>query len=338
MARSKIINLLSASLIVAGSVSACTASRVSKEVAHVSQAATSSLDEQYLYYEIVGARPGLEHFWRVESSGKGWLKVPARVGFELPKEADSAHRYLFRGGFHTFDIGPDGYRRLFLNFAGVIDDTDGGHGLINSDLQCLREKRDLASGMLAWTHPSSGKYAVPFACLTPKGAAVRAKADTAWRLIARLMVERDQFGAVDEGAGVPEETAPLTIDGFQKFAWSGLEIRWLIEPNGKGWLETSDDFFAFRTNAKHIPRGRFDFDIGQEGYRTVRSNLNPYISGPERLSECIGLMEDQPVTKISWAGVGGISGSYRNDLGCLSYADRVDRTFQLIANAAVNVQ
>jgi hypothetical protein len=299
----------------------------------ISKPQSPQIEIEMLNYARAVTPAGNELSWHIENDGKGWLVVPSAAGHVPSQGEDTTHRYLFRQGFHSFAIGPQGYRELRKLFADVINGNAEQSGLTNGDAQCLEDMGHLTQGQLAWTRPVSGQFKHPLACLGPKGFEINARVDAAWRLIARHMVERDQFGAIDEGAGLPGPDSPLTIEAFEKYPNTGMEFRWRMEPDGVGWLDISEDFY---TNVRHIPKGRHALEVGREGYRAIRTELDPYISGPERLRECLGLEDDQAMVVLSWKGEGKISGNFRNDMGCKSFAARVNQAAQIVVSSVAS--
>jgi hypothetical protein len=172
----------------------------------------SATSAETLSYELTHVRPGQELFWRVQSDGQVWVKVPSPAGFAPQQSPTSPHRYIFAQGEHRGNVGPETYRQLQSLFADVISGQFDQSNLTNADLRCVVTNRDVPSGLFGWTHPQRGGLKHPFACLGPKGTDIVGRYNASWTLIAEAMIRQGQAGVVDAGSGLPSGPSVKTAN------------------------------------------------------------------------------------------------------------------------------
>lgn len=290
-------------------------------------------------------------YWRIDPDGKGEVSAPSPTGYATGFEPGSSDRYMFAGGVHPFDIGPDGYAELRQLLSDIVDGQIDHNGLADASpdaagINCMiAPMLERPSPQLTWTGDSSGVFVLPSqACRSMRGNDLADRMRASWRVLARHMLERGQAGVIRQSLPLPPQSPdrphlliPYKLEFQQHEVRAGRTLHWHIAADGKGWIDLSDAM-TFPVPPAISPleflalgKGHYRFDIGPKGYGQVHALLDTYVTGPDRLARCHDGSTDQPLIRLNWEfAPRGMAGRLDQDRGCHDLAERADKALAII--------
>jgi hypothetical protein len=271
--------------------------------------------------------------WRIEEDGTGVVEIKPYLGAGLDfQNLDTGIGIIrFAEGLHRFDIGHQGYAAVKAELKGILEGKpDPFKGIA---LDC--GVRHPGYSEVSWyQNRQSGAFEMvsSLCALPPEIDALRVSKDKAWFLIGRLMLRYGQAGVSEElKHNEPLVRTPYKLSVRFADVMPNRHIEWEISPDGSGWFQTNENA-TYQTHSpnpsttRNVLAGRYALNIGNEGYLTLRRELDAYILGSKGAKDCPIVADDGPVVQLRWQEKGKQVGERNNDDFCVDSAERLRLT------------
>lgn len=277
-------------------------------------------------------------FWRIDSTGKGEITVPASLGYKVEAPLIIDPVFQIAPGVHSFDIGASGYAELRAYLAQIMDSKFDPFKM--SDSNCVQKSVSRSGTVdMTWSGKAEGALSLPNDCLNGAGQYFHDHMVRAWHVLARHVHSKNVQTRGGPAVTILEQPVvpiPKTLSSTKTSPWTGASTSWSVDSNGKGWIEFSQDLMLPTLDmfqSSHAKAGRRHFQLDSRFHQGVLRELNPYVSGAKRNGACEDEISttDQPMVRLEWTDKANKSEGFASDLGCPSFAARFNKVEQAFA-------
>jgi hypothetical protein len=274
--------------------------------------------------------------WTINAEGRGKVDIKSYLGLAFPNRDTGIGDIRFAEGVYDFDIGPQGYALMKAEMRAIIEgNLDWRDGIAKN---CGIQHPGFTE--MEWQHKGAqGAFRMTSLCtLKPEIEALRLNQANAWNILARLMMRHELAGVKEEQAlEEPLVRKPFKLAMNHSNVWTGNDIDWEVDADGKGWFQTHQAISLPSPAIGNLPTnyvrvGKHGFDIGKDGYARLRREFDAFITGPTSKLECDKRMTDQPMARLRWEVDGKMVQAMNTNTSCLDYGDRVNWVINYLAS------